>query len=67
MAVKYLSDQNPDGTVLGNDTSDLVAFWGGTPAAQASLTTLATGATIATVVASVQEIIAHLRATGLAG
>lgn len=30
MAIKYLGDQNPDGTVLGYNSSEKVAFWGAT-------------------------------------
>lgn len=42
---KQLSDGNPDGTVIGQSASDLVAFHGATPVAQgaaltAQLTTL---------------------------
>jgi hypothetical protein len=67
MAEKQLSDGGPDGTVLGQGTTDLVGFHGTTGTAQTSLTTLATAATVATAVASVQEIIALLQAKGLAG
>lgn len=65
MAVKQLSDGNPDGASLGQSATDKVGFHGTAPSAQTSLTALATGATIATVVASVQEIIAALQAKGL--
>ena len=34
--VEYLGDGNPSGTVLGRTASELVAFYGGTPAAQRS-------------------------------
>lgn len=34
--VKQLSDGNPDGTTMGQDTSDLIAFYGVTPVAQQS-------------------------------
>lgn len=33
---KHLSDGNPDGTILGQSSSDLVAFYGGTPTSQRS-------------------------------
>jgi hypothetical protein len=36
MAVTELTDKNPDGTRLGQSTTDLVAFWGKTPTSQAS-------------------------------
>lgn len=32
--LKELSDKNPDGTRLGQDSTDLVAFYGGTPVVQ---------------------------------
>ena len=67
MAYKELSDGNPDGTQLGQSTTDKVGFHGTSPTAQTSLTTLATAATLATVTASVQEIIAALQAKGLFG
>jgi hypothetical protein len=67
MAEKQLSDGGPDGTVLGQSASDLIAFHGETGTAQTTLTALATGATIATVVTSVQQIIARLQAKGLFG
>jgi len=34
MAAKQLSDGRPDGTTLGQGTTDLVAFHGGTPTSQ---------------------------------
>jgi len=36
MPVKQLSDGNPDGTVLGQSASDLIAFYNTTPVAQRS-------------------------------
>jgi hypothetical protein len=65
MSEKQLSDGGTDGTVLGQSASDLIAFFGATPAAQTSITALATGATITTVVTSVQQVIDRLKATGL--
>ena len=53
MATKQLSDGNPDGTVLGQDTSDTIAFYGKTPVAQRSSATLtATASLFATTGAS---------------
>jgi hypothetical protein len=49
MAVKQLSDGNPDGTTLGQSATDLIAFYGSTPlarpagAAQAAVTDGSTG------------------------
>ena len=34
MATKQLSDGGPDGTVMGQDASDLVGFFGATPVAK---------------------------------
>ena len=62
---QYLDNNNPDGTILGQTSSALVGFWGTTPVAQPTLTSLATAATIATIRTSVQEIIANLRLVGL--
>ena len=36
MPVKQLSDGNPDGTVLGQSASDLIAFYNSTPVVQRS-------------------------------
>jgi hypothetical protein len=36
MAIKHLSDGNPDGTTLGQSASDLVGFHGATPVDQAA-------------------------------
>lgn len=40
MAVKELSDGGPDGTRLGQSSSDLVGFYGATPVAKQSATVL---------------------------
>lgn len=40
MGIKYLSDGGPDGTVLGQNSSELIGFYGATPAAKP--TTVAT-------------------------
>lgn len=37
MAVKQLSDGGPDGTTLGQSSTDLVSFYGGTPRARPSV------------------------------
>lgn len=38
MAVKQLSDGGPDGTKLGQSSTDLIGFWGATPIVQPSAT-----------------------------
>ncbi|MCK5444864.1 MAG: hypothetical protein KAI73_04525 [Rhodospirillaceae bacterium] len=67
MTIQNLGDGNTDGTRLGTSSTEKVAFLGGTPSAQVTLTTLATDATIATTTASVNEIIAELQSKGLLG
>ena len=67
MAINYLGDNNPDGTVVGTSATELVGFHGATPLAQVALSALATGATIATVVTAVQAIQTLLQNKGLAG
>jgi len=37
MALKQLSDGGPDGTVIGQSSTDLVSFYGGTPRARPSV------------------------------
>lgn len=62
---KQLSDGGPSGTVLGTATTDLIAFHNSTPIAQASVASLVTGATIATVVTTVQAVMTALVNKGL--
>jgi hypothetical protein len=66
MAVKQLSDGNPDGTVLGQNSSDLISFYGGTPRARgAAVTTLATTPTATDIATAVNSIISRLQSVGL--
>ena len=51
MSVTYLSDYNPDGTVLGQDASELIGFWGADPVVQQEAPTDA-----ATCIAALQTI-----------
>ena len=37
MAINQLSDGGPDGTVIGQSSTDLVGFYGGTPRARQSV------------------------------
>ena len=49
MAIHHVSDKNPDGTLLGQSTTDLIGFYGlTTPIAQPSVTAAALTATTAT-------------------
>lgn len=43
MAANQLSDKNPDGTKLGQSSTDLIGFWGKTPIARPSVTWPNTG------------------------
>lgn len=65
MAVHYLGDNNPDGTVLGTSTTEKIGFHGVTPVAQQTVPAVATGATVATVVATLQSLQAALETLGL--
>lgn len=65
MGVKQLSDGGTDGTTMGQDASDLIAFHGATPSDQAASITLATNATLATTTAAVRSIITALTEKGL--
>jgi hypothetical protein len=55
------------GAVLGQATTDKIAFFGSTPSAQVTITDLATGATITTVVTFIQDLTDELQSKGLIG
>ena len=65
MAVEYTTNGNPDGALIATTAADKVGFFGATPVAQQTLVTLSTGATLATVTASVQAILVRLKNLGL--
>jgi len=66
MTIQYLDNGNPDGTVLGKASTDLVAFWGGTPAAQPTITAVGTTtATTALNETKIDRLYAALLAVGL--
>lgn len=71
MSAKQLSDGNSDGTVLGQDTTDKVAFYGTTPVVQQVCTSsaaLTAGETTpADIAAAFVELYAALVATGIVG
>ena len=63
---KQLSDLNPDGTGLGQSTSDKISFYGVTPVDQgAAVTTLATTPTATDIATAVNSIISRLQDVGL--
>ena len=47
MAVQYLGNGNPDGTCVGLNSSEPLAFWGATPAARTAFTASAAATTLA--------------------
>ena len=63
MAARQLSDGNNEGTVLGQDSTDLVGFFGATPVDQPALVADATDA--ATAITQVNAIIDLLQELGL--
>lgn len=47
MAVEYLDNGNDDGTVFGQDSSEKISFYGGTPQVQAAFSSAAVDTTSA--------------------
>ena len=64
MTVKHLSDQNPDGTVMGAGAADRIGFYGATPVARADAIA-STAGTASTTANAVNAILAALRNLGL--
>lgn len=68
MAVKYLDGGNDDGTVLGQDSSEKIAFYGATPIAQAAVAaTTTTTATTTALQTDIDAIRTALQNLGLIG
>lgn len=69
MALKELSDGGPDGTRLGQSSTDKVGFYGlATPIVRPSAgTAITTGATETATIALVKQLRASLVALGLIG
>lgn len=66
MAVTHLSDGNPDGTALGQNSSDLISFYGATPIARpTSIAVITAGATTTQCNAAVISVMAALNSLGL--
>jgi hypothetical protein len=64
MAVRQLTDANPDGTVIGQSTTDKLSFYGlATPIARGA--TVATGTDATTTQAGLNSVIARLQALNL--
>jgi hypothetical protein len=66
MALKELSDGGPDGTRLGQGSTDKISFYGATPIVKAAaVTTLATTPTATDIATAVNSIISRLQTIGL--
>lgn len=52
MTTRYLTDKNPDGSVIGQDATDKVGFFGATPVVQQSFVTAVTDNTVISVAGS---------------
>lgn len=66
MTIKQVSDGNPDGTTIGQNAADKVAFHGATPVVQATaIADAAGGATIDTEArTAINALLAALRSRG---
>lgn len=68
MAVKQLSDGGPDGTALGQSSTDKVGFYGETPIVRATVAaTTTTTATTTALQADIDAIRTALQNLGLIG
>lgn len=65
MAADQLSKLNPDGTTLGQSSTDKIAFFGVTPAVKTAVTCVATGCVVATVLAKLNVLINQLKTYGI--
>lgn len=66
MTIEYVGDGNDDGTSFGQ-IGEKISFFGGTPTVKVTLTSLASSATLATAVESLNELIDELASKGLIG
>ena len=65
MAIHYLGDNGPDGTVLGLSSTEKIGFFGATPVVQQSVTYPSSTATTATNEAAIVSVVAALTNLGL--
>lgn len=64
--IKQLSDGGPDGTSLGQSSTDKISLYGATPVVRGSaVTTLATTPTATDIATAVNSIISRLQSVGL--
>ncbi len=66
MPIEYVGDGNDEGTSFGQ-SGEKISFYGETPSVKVTLTSLASSATLATSVASLNELIDELTSKGLIG
>ena len=66
MAVEQLTSGNDDGSNFGA-SDEKISFFGATPATKTTISVIASAATIATAVLSIQTLEAELRTKGLIG
>lgn len=64
MAVQYLDNGNPDGTVLGQGATSLVGFYGATPVDQPAVVTNTSG-TLGDTNTALSAVITALTSLGL--
>lgn len=64
-SVQELSAGGSNGATFGNSTSEKIAFYGATPVVQGTVTAVATGATAADIVTTLQALQAQLETLGL--
>ena len=66
MSVEFLDKGNDDGTVLGQDSSELIGFWGATPVDQpATITTVSTTNTLGVVRSALKSLMVSLKEIGI--
>lgn len=65
MAVHYLGDNAPDGTVLGKSSTEKIGFFGATPVVQQSVTYPSSTATTGTNEAAIVSVVTALVNLGL--
>ena len=66
MSVEFLDKGNDDGTVLGQDSSQLIGFWGVDPVDQpATITTVSTTNTLGVVRSALKSLMVSLKEIGI--
>jgi hypothetical protein len=66
MSVEFLDKGNDDGTVLGQDSSKLIGFWGVDPVDQpATITNVSTTNTVGEVSTALKALITSLKEIGI--